>query len=283
MDQLLEFLTGVYHLSWWGYVAVTFVLTHITIASVTIYLHRHQAHRAIELHPKVSHFFRFWLWLTTGIVTKEWVAIHRKHHAKVETVNDPHSPQVLGFWKVFLSGSELYRKEALNTTTLENYGENTPVDWIERNLYSRHSYLGIGIMLVIDFALFGPIGITMWAVQMAWIPVTAAGIINGVGHYLGYRNSETKDTSRNVLPWGFFIGGEELHNNHHRFWNSAKLSIRRYEFDVGWLYIRILEIFALARVKYLHGRKIVDWVRVKKLRYLYFPIIVKYQFGVGGS
>jgi len=241
--------SGLLDLPWWGYVLTALALTHITIASVTIYLHRHQAHRALELHPVASHFFRFWLWLTTGTVTKEWASIHRKHHAKCETADDPHSPQILGIKKVLLEGAELYRKEAKNQETLEKYGRGTPDDWLERNLYSKHSMLGIMLMLVIDVLLFGPIGITVWAVQMIWIPVTAAGIINGAGHYWGYRNFQPADASTNIVPWGILIGGEELHNNHHAYIGSAKLSSKWYEFDIGWLYIRSLAALGLAKVK----------------------------------
>ncbi|MFZ2542263.1 MAG: fatty acid desaturase [Gallionella sp.] len=247
---LMDFLvSGLLDLRWWGYVLATLALTHITIASVTIFLHRHQAHRALELHPIASHFFRFWLWLTTGTITREWAAIHRKHHAKCETTDDPHSPQVLGIKKVLLEGAELYRKEAKNLETLEKYGRGTPDDWLENNLYARHSMLGVMLMLVIDVLLFGPIGITIWAVQMAWIPVTAAGIINGAGHYWGYRNFQPADASTNIVPWGILIGGEELHNNHHTFIGSAKLSNKWYEFDIGWLYIRCLAALGLAEVK----------------------------------
>lgn len=241
--------TGLIDLPWWGYVLTTLALTHVTIAAVTIFLHRHQAHRALDLHPVPSHFFRFWLWLSTGTVTKEWAAIHRKHHAKCETAEDPHSPIILGIKKVLLEGAELYRKEANNPETLEKYGHGTPNDWLERNLYTRHSMLGIIIMLAIDVILFGPIGLTIWAVQMAWIPVNAAGIINGAGHYWGYRNFSCADASTNLLPIGIFIGGEELHNNHHAYASSAKLSSKWYEFDIGWLYIRTLEICRLAQVK----------------------------------
>jgi stearoyl-CoA desaturase (delta-9 desaturase) len=241
--------SGFLDLPWWGYVLTALALTHITIASVTIFLHRHQAHHALELHPIASHFFRFWLWLTTGIVTKEWAAIHRKHHAKCETASDPHSPQILGIKKVLLEGAELYRKEAMNHETLEKYGRGTPDDWLERNLYSRHSSLGIILMLAVDLLLFGAIGLTIWAVQMIWIPVTAAGIINGVGHYIGYRNFQPADASTNIVPWGILIGGEELHNNHHAYIGSAKLSNKWYEIDIGWVYIRSLATLGLAKVK----------------------------------
>jgi stearoyl-CoA desaturase (Delta-9 desaturase) len=248
-DFLNNLFAGLLDLPWWGYVIVTLALTHVTIASVTIYLHRHQSHHALELHPIASHFFRFWLWLTTGIVTKEWASIHRKHHAKCETVDDPHSPQILGIKKVLLEGAELYRKEARNFETLEKYGRHTPDDWLERNLYARHSMLGIMLMLAIDVLLFGAIGLSIWAVQMAWIPVTAAGIINGAGHYWGYRNFQPADASTNIVPWGILIGGEELHNNHHTYIGSAKLSSKWYEFDIGWLYIRSLAALGLAEVK----------------------------------
>lgn len=238
-----------WNLPWWQYVLIALAFTHITIASVTIFLHRHQAHRALDLHPIPSHFFRFWLWLTTGMVTKAWAAIHRKHHAKCETAEDPHSPQVLGLKKVLLEGAELYRAEAKNAETLEKYGHGTPDDWIERHLYTPYSGKGILLMLFINVALFGPIGLTIWAVQMAWIPITAAGIINGIGHYWGYRNFACEDASTNISPWGILIGGEELHNNHHAYGTSAKLSNKWYEFDIGWLYIRILEILKLAKVR----------------------------------
>jgi stearoyl-CoA desaturase (delta-9 desaturase) len=256
-------LTGFVVLPWWGYVIVTLVLTHITIASVTIFLHRHQAHRALELHPIVSHFFRFWLWLTTAIKTKEWVAIHRKHHAKCETEEDPHSPQIRGIETVFWEGAELYRQEAKNLETLEKYGHGTPDDWIEQNLYVRYNWYGIGVMFLADVLLFGPIGITIWAVQMAWIPVTAAGIINGIGHYWGYRNFPVKDASTNIVPWGILIGGEELHNNHHAYAKSAKLSRKWYEIDIGWMYICGLRMAGLANVKHIAPRVKFDAVKTE--------------------
>ncbi|RPI41117.1 MAG: acyl-CoA desaturase, partial [Betaproteobacteria bacterium] len=229
-------LQGILDLPWWGYVVVVLATTHVTIASVTIFLHRHQAHRALELHPVASHFFRFWLWLTTGMVTKEWAAIHRKHHAKCETAEDPHSPIIYGIRKVLLEGTELYRAESKNRETMERYGHGTPDDWLERNLYSKYSARGIVVLLVLNLVLFGPIGATMWAVQMLWIPFFAAGVINGLGHYWGYRNFQSADTSTNIVPWGILIGGEELHNNHHAYATSAKLSNKWYEFDIGWLY-----------------------------------------------
>ena len=240
---------GLMPVPWWAYVVLALAFTHVTIACVTIFLHRSQAHRALDLHPAVSHFFRFWLWLTTGMVTKEWVAIHRKHHAKVETPDDPHSPQTRGIGKVFWQGSELYRDEAKNVETLDKYGRGTPDDWIERNLYSRHSWQGVGLMLMVNFMLFGALGVTIWAVQMLWIPVTAAGVINGIGHYWGYRNFASADASKNIVPWGILIGGEELHNIHHAYGTSAKLSSRWYEFDLGWFYIRVLAFFGLAEIR----------------------------------
>jgi len=249
-DAVVDLLAhGLLGASMWQVVLVTLVFTHITIAAVTIFLHRSQAHRALELHAIPSHFFRLWLWLTTGMVTKEWVAIHRKHHAKCETVDDPHSPVTHGIKTVLLTGSELYRAEAKVQETLDKYGHNTPDDWLERNLYSRYSWQGVGIMLVIDLLLFGAIGATVWAVQMAWIPVTAAGIINGLGHWWGYRNFEAPDASTNISPWGIIIGGEELHNNHHTYPTSAKLSVKPYEFDIAWGYIRGLELLGLAKVR----------------------------------
>ena len=246
IDWLAHGLLG---LSGWQVFFVILGLTHVTIASVTIYLHRHQAHRALDLHPLVSHFFRFWLWLTTGQVTKEWASIHRKHHAKCEQAEDPHSPHVYGIKTVLFSGAELYRKESKNLETLSRYGHGTPDDWIERNLYTRYSWQGVALMLIIDLALFGALGLTVWAVQMAWIPITAAGIINGAAHYWGYRNFEAPDASTNISPWGILIGGEELHNNHHTYPTSAKLSVKSYEFDLGWAYIRILQAVGLATVK----------------------------------
>jgi stearoyl-CoA desaturase (delta-9 desaturase) len=250
LNAILDFLSnGLLNLSGWQVFFVILAFTHITIAAVTIYLHRHQAHRALDLHPLISHFFRFWLWMSTGMVTKEWAAIHRKHHAKCETAEDPHSPQTRGIKKVFFEGAELYRAESKVAETMEKYGHGTPDDWIERNLYTRHSALGVSLMLIINVALFGALGLTVWAVQMAWIPITAAGIINGIGHYWGYRNYDCNDAATNIFPFGILIGGEELHNNHHTFGTSAKLSSKWYEFDIGWMYIRILETVGLAKVK----------------------------------
>ena len=250
LDPVLDFLlNGLTNASGWQIVIYTLIVTHITIAGVTIFLHRCQAHRALDLHAIPSHFFRFWLWMTTGMVTKEWAAIHRKHHAKCETEEDPHSPVTRGIDKVVYEGAELYRIEARNTETIEKYGHGTPDDWIERNVYSKHSALGVSMLLVINIMLFGVLGLCVWAVQMMWIPVTAAGIINGIGHYWGYRNFDCKDASTNILPWGIIIGGEELHNNHHTYGTSAKLSSKWYEFDIGWMYITILSFFGLAKVK----------------------------------
>jgi stearoyl-CoA desaturase (Delta-9 desaturase) len=240
---------GLWDLAWWQIVLYALVTTHITIASVTIYLHRHQAHRAMDLHWLPAHFFRFWLWLGTGQVTKEWVSIHRKHHAKCETAEDPHSPQAHGIKKVFFEGAELYRAESKNMETMAKYSHGVPDDWIERNLYTRYSWQGVGLMLIINWALFGAAGTAVWALQMAWIPITAAGIINGIGHYWGYRNFEAPDASTNISPWGIIIGGEELHNNHHTYPTSAKFSVKPYEFDIGWGYIRAMEMFGLAKVK----------------------------------
>lgn len=250
MDYVLSFITGgLLQLSWWQVVLVTLVLTHITIVGVTLFLHRSQTHRGLDLHPVVMHFFRFWLWMTTGMVTKEWVAIHRKHHAKCEREGDPHSPMIYGINRVFFEGAELYREESANQDTLKRFGYGTPDDWLERNVYSRHSALGILVMLGIDVALFGALGLAVWAVQMAWIPFWAAGVVNGIGHYWGYRNYASPDTSTNVFPIGLIIGGEELHNNHHAHGTSAKFSNKWYEFDIGWGYIKILSAVGLAKVR----------------------------------
>ena len=249
-DVLLNWLANGYlNWSWWQIALFTLAATHITIAAVTIFLHRCQAHRALDLHPIASHFFRFWLWLTTGMVTKEWASIHRKHHAKCETVDDPHSPQILGIGTVLSRGAELYKNEAKNQETMDKFGHGTPDDWLERNIYAKFSWQGVAIMLIIDVFLFGGIGLTVWAVQMLWIPITAAGVINGIGHYWGYRNFDCEDASTNILPWGILIGGEELHNNHHTFATSAKLSNKWYEFDIGWLYIQMMSVVGLATVK----------------------------------
>ena len=241
-------VNGLIQLPWWGYVVLCLVLTHITIVGVTVYLHRYSAHRALDLHPAVCHFFRFWLWLTTGQNTKAWTAIHRKHHARCETEEDPHSPQILGINKVMWEGAELYRAEAKNQDTLDRFGSGTPDDFMEK-FYSKYHTLGVSLMLGIDLILFGTMGLSVWAVQMVWIPFFAAGLINGAAHYWGYRNFQCEDASKNLIPWGILIGGEELHNNHHAYGTSAKFSNKWYEFDLGWFYIRALETLGLAKVK----------------------------------
>jgi stearoyl-CoA desaturase (delta-9 desaturase) len=237
------------HLSFWALVAVTLGLTHVTIAAVTIYLHRCQAHRALDVHPAVAHFFRAWLWLTTGMSTREWAAVHRLHHARCETEDDPHSPQVKGLATVFFKGVALYRAAARNPDTLKRFSHGTPNDWLEKNLYQRLNWLGLLLMATVDIALFGLPGIAVWLVQAIWIPLWAAGVINGVAHAWGYRNFDAPDAARNIFPWGILIGGEELHNNHHAYATSAKLSVKPYEFDLGWLYIRLLQALGLATVK----------------------------------
>ncbi|CAM4437834.1 MAG: hypothetical protein LEGION0398_MBIBDBAK_00563 [Legionellaceae bacterium] len=244
-------LYGLLNLSFWGYFIATLVLTHMTIACVTIYLHRNQAHRALDLHPIISHFFRFWLWLTTGTVTKEWTAVHRKHHAKCETPEDPHSPQVVGLKKVLFYGYELYKAATKDEETLKRFGHGTPDDWIERNLYTRYSNYGVVLMLLLDILFFGLPGITIWSIQMMWIPFFAGGVVNGVGHFWGYRNFECLDAATNIFPWGILIGGEELHNNHHTYGSSAKLSVKWFEFDIGWAYIKLLSYLRLAKIKKL--------------------------------
>ena len=247
---------GLFVLSTWGYVGVALLLTHITIVSVTVFLHRHQAHNALDLSPAVSHFFRFWLWLTTGTVTREWVAVHRKHHARCETEDDPHSPRHKGILRVLFGGLWLYRAEARKPETLARFGQGTPDDWLERRVYSAYTWLGILLMLIIDVVLFGLPGFAIFAVQLIWIPFWAAGVINGLGHYLGYRGFETSDASTNIVPWGIIVGGEELHNNHHAYAASARLSNHWYEIDLGWIYIRLLAMLKLARVKRLAPRAV---------------------------
>jgi len=244
------FFSGLLNLSWWGDVIALLAMTHATIIAVTIFLHRHQAHRALDLAPATSHFFRLWLWMSTGMITKEWAAVHRKHHAKCETIEDPHSPQIYGINRVLWGGVFLYVKEAYRPETLERYGHGTPDDWMERHVYIGHGRLGVTLMALIDMALFGIVpGLIIWGLQMIWIPFWAAGVVNGIGHFWGYRNFACKDASTNIVPWGILIGGEELHNNHHTFATSAKLSNRWYEFDIGWMYIRLLEMVGQARVK----------------------------------
>ena len=288
LHAVLEFMsTGLVGLSAWQVVVYTLIVTHITIASVTIYLHRHQAHRALELHAIPSHFFRFWLWLTTGQVTKEWAAVHRKHHAKCETEEDPHSPVTRGIRKVLFEGAELYRTESKNKETMEKYGHGTPTDWIERNLYTRFSMQGVVLLFVVNFVLFGVIGVSIWAVQMMWIPIMAAGIINGIGHFWGYRNFDCADAATNIVPWGILIGGEELHNNHHTHATSAKLSSKWYEFDIGWLYIRILETLGLAKVKkvapkpaFKDGKQVADFETLQSVIANRYDVMAKYAKSV---
>lgn len=251
-------MAGIISLSFWGYALATLALTHITILCVTIYLHRYQAHRSLELHPIISHFCRLWLWLTTGIMTKDWAAIHRKHHAKCETKEDPHSPQILGINKVLWEGAELYRAEAKNSATLERYGQGLPKDWIERKVYTPHSNKGYLITLFVNVILFGFPGITIWAIQMALIPFFAAGVINGLGHYWGYRNFECPDASTNIFPIGILIGGEELHNNHHAYPTSARFSTKWWEFDIGWLYIKLFSFFGLAKIKHTIPKVVIN-------------------------
>ena len=288
VNPVLDFLsTGIVGLTGWQVVIYTLIVTHITIAAVTIYLHRHQAHRALELHAIPSHFFRFWLWLTTGQVTKEWAAIHRKHHAKCDTEEDPHSPVTRGIKKVFFEGAELYRAESKNLETMQKYGHGTPDDWMERNVYTKYSWMGVVLQLVINVALFGVIGLTIWAIQMMWIPITAAGIINGIGHYWGYRNYDCADAATNIIPFGILIGGEELHNNHHTYATSAKLSSKWYEFDIGWGYIRMLEMAGLAKVKKLapkpsfeHGKQVADFDTLQSVIANRYDVMAKYAKSV---
>jgi len=278
------FFEGFFVFSVWGYVGVVLLLTHITIASVTIFLHRHQAHHALSLNPVISHFFRFWLWLTTGIVTREWVAIHRKHHARCETAEDPHSPRYKGILQVVFGGYWLYRKEARNHETLEKFGQSTPEDWLEKNIYGVYPWLGITLMALLDLTLFGLPGLLIFVVQMLWIPFWAAGVINGLGHYWGYRGFETSDASTNILPWGILIGGEELHNNHHAYAASARLSSKWWEIDLGWIYIRFLAMCKLARVRRLaprasskRGRQLIDSDTVRAVVSQRFYILKRYS------
>jgi stearoyl-CoA desaturase (Delta-9 desaturase) len=276
--------SGVLDLPWWGLVLVALALTHVTIVGVTVFLHRCQAHRALDLHPAVSHFFRLWLWMTTGMVTREWAAIHRKHHAKCETAEDPHSPQIYGINRVLWTGALLYTRESYNRETIERYGHGTPDDWMERNVYSRFTVMGIVTMAAIDIILFGLLpGAAIFAVQMAWIPFWAAGVINGVGHWFGYRSWQTADASRNIVPWGILIGGEELHNNHHAYATSAKLSSKWYEFDIGWMYIRLLEMAGLAKVKkvaptprFTEARPMVDFDTLHAVITHRYDVLAKY-------
>ena len=242
-------LQGLLTWPWWGEALFVLGTTHLTIVSVTIYLHRCQAHRALELHPVLSHFFRAWLWLSTGQSTREWVAVHRKHHARVEGKEDPHSPFIYGINKVLWQGAELYRVAAKDPQVSRDFGHGTPNDWIERKLYTPYDNVGLGLLFVAFVVLFGPIGITYWAIQMVWIPLFAAGVINGGGHYWGYRNFETEDGSTNLTNIGVLIGGEELHNNHHAYPSSAKFAAHWWELDIGWWYIRLFSALRLARIK----------------------------------
>ncbi len=288
LNAAIEWLAhGLWDLTWWQIVLCMLAMTHITMISVTVFLHRHQAHRALDLHPIASHFFRFWLWLTTGQVTKEWASIHRKHHAKCEQAEDPHSPHVYGIKTVLLQGAELYRAESKNKETMARYGHGTPDDWIERNLYTRFSWQGVGLMMIIDLTLFGVAGLAVWAVQMAWTPIMAAGIINGAAHYWGYRNFEAPDASTNISPWGIIIAGEELHNNHHTYPTSAKLSVKPYEFDIGWMYITIMQSVGLAKVKktppkaaYGNIRPVADEKTLEALIANRYEIMASYANGV---
>jgi len=254
----MEYLYGVLGLSAWGYVIATLLMLQITMMAVTLYLHRDQAHRAIDLHPVLRHFFRFWIWCTSGMLTREWVAVHRKHHAFCETKDDPHSPQVLGLRKVLLEGAELYQEEKNKRETVEKFGRGAPNDWLERNIYLRVPYGGILLMIVADLLLFGVPGIIIFSIQMVSMPLFAAGIINGLGHHSGYRNFECDDAATNLVPWAFMIGGEELHNNHHAFPTSAKFSVRRWEFDIGWMYITIFRGLGLARVNKVAPRPLLQ-------------------------
>ncbi|MEM1263897.1 MAG: fatty acid desaturase [Pseudomonadota bacterium] len=248
MQQWLDYAYGVFPMSFWGYVLTSFLLVQVTMMAVTVYLHRDAAHRSLDLHPALRHFFRFWIWSTSGMLTREWVAVHRKHHAMCETEGDPHSPQVYGLKKVLLEGAELYQDECKNDETIEKYGRGCPNDWMERNIYTRYRNAGITLCVVSYLVLFGVPGIILIAVQMAAMPLFAAGVINGIGHHTGYRNFECDDAARNIVPWGLICGGEELHNNHHAFPTSAKFSMRPWEFDLGWLYIRIFSALGLAKV-----------------------------------
>ena len=283
--------SGILDLPWWGHLLVALALTHATIVAVTVYLHRHQTHRALDLHPAISHLFRFWLWLTTGMVTREWVAVHRKHHARVETAEDPHSPQIRGIGRVLGGGVFLYVRESRNRNTIEKFGHGTPNDWIETHLYTRRPIAGVVLMALVDVVAFGvgPGGL-IFAVQMIWIPFWAAGVINGIGHYWGYRNFPVEDASTNIVPWGVLIGGEELHNNHHAYPTSAKLSSAWYEVDIGWMYIRLLEMVGLARVRriapaprFSPGKMECDAATVKAVITHRYYVLAQYMRSVGDA
>jgi stearoyl-CoA desaturase (delta-9 desaturase) len=279
------FFSGIFSLPWWGAVIAALALTHVTIAAVTIYLHRSQSHHALALHPLPSHFFRFWLWLTTGMVTRQWIAVHRKHHAKCETAEDPHSPQRLGIQRVLWGGMFLYMKEAKDAETLARYGAGAPSDWLERHVYAAFPGAGIALMAVADMALFGFFpGLLVYGIQMAWIPFLAAGVINGLGHHFGYRSYACNDASTNIVPWGILIGGEELHNNHHAFVTSAKLSAKWYEIDIGWTYIRLLALCGLARVRrvaptprFIPGKPVCDLDTLQAIITHRYEVLAKYN------
>ena len=281
-------LSGFFNLPLWGPIVVALILTHLTIAAVTIYLHRSQCHRALLLHPIASHFFRFWLWLTTGMITRQWIAVHRKHHAKSETIEDPHSPQILGIRRVLWGGMLLYTKEAKNAETISRYGGGAPSDWVERHVYSAFPGFGIALLPIINIALFGLLpGMLVYGIQMAWIPFLAAGVINGMGHYYGYRSYACNDASTNIVPWGILIGGEELHNNHHAFVTSAKLSTKWYEFDVGWMYIRLLALCGLAKVRriaprprFVPGKSVCDFDTLQAIITHRYEVLMKYNLTV---
>lgn len=252
LDQFLDFLAaGFFPLSFWGYFTVLMIFTHITMIAVTVFLHRNQTHRALDLHPIISHFLRFWLWITTGMQTKQWVAVHRKHHAKAESADDPHSPQQYGIAKILFYGADVYREACKNKADMERYGVGTPDDWVEKHIYTPHSSKGRTLLFLINFLLFGLPGVLIFLLQMMWVPFFAAGVINGIAHYWGYRNFECSDAARNIFPLGIFIGGEELHNNHHTFGTSAKFSVKWWEFDIGWFYIKVFSWLKLAKVKHL--------------------------------
>lgn len=283
MPSVFYGVLGMMNMPWWGNVVYLLICLHITNIAITIFLHRNQAHRALDLHPIVSHFCRFWLWQRTGIITKAWTAIHRKHHAKCETIDDPHSPQILGIHMVLWRGAELYRREAINLETLDRYGKGTPDDWLEQNLYSTRSSLGMYLLLLTEIILFGVPGIALWAAQMAWSPLGAAGVINGIGHYWGYRNFECPDAARNISPIGFILGGEELHNNHHTYPTSAKFSIKPWEFDIAWLYISFLKGLGLVTIKRMApkvaltpGKIVIDVDTIRDLISNRFQVMTRY-------
>lgn len=259
MYPILEFLeNGLLNFSAWQIVLYTFIVVQVTLSGVSLYLHREQTHRGIQMNPVIQHFYRFWLWFTTGMLTKEWVAIHRKHHAYCETEDDPHSPQIHGIKKVLFHGVTLYTAERKNQETMEKYGQGTPNDWIERNIYTRFHYLGIVLLAFMNIALFGVIGLLVYAIQMLWIPFFAAGVINGIGHFFGYRNYRTDDSSRNITRFGFFIFGEELHNNHHAFPSSSKFAHRKGEHDIGWYVILLMNKLGLCKIKKVVPELLVD-------------------------